>query len=494
MRLPEFWMGDEASFEAFVRSHILFSRVLADPSSLPSKFKLFSDGDDEDEMSLTDYLAKRMTAVDGSVGILNISGPLTSDADPFSLLFGAVPYPAVISALDRLASLEDVQSILLNVSSNGGDAVGLDEVSQKIRLVNAQKPVVSWSGSRTLSAGYWLSSSAREAYGSRMAEFGSIGVIATHTSMARMLKDEGLDVTVVRAGKYKALGHPAEKLSEEGFDLMKEKVGKLYGFFVDHVADRRGLSVGSKGSWAEGKTFFGEEAKSVGLIDDVLSLTDVISRLKTTYQPKEQSMPKHIVMSAQAAAAVASGASLEQVPHEEIEIAEQEGSQEPLQASHDSGQALAQDEPGEAQVEQLQAAVTSPAETQMVEFLRAELASVRKENVRLSVELKEAEQRVEAAAGAEQLLRPIAIEATQRMMIGLNQTPMDMTSFSASVVAEQYSKVKSTFEKTFVTGRQSLLPEQAQSVGSPVSPAVARQLGITPKERSTLGTHPTWGR
>lgn len=480
MRIPEFWLGDEASFQSLLQSYLMFQDRFPHEIALP-KAKV---EEDEEGQSLLDLFTGSISAVDGDVGIININGPLVSDADFWALMMGAVPYPAIDRVLEKFSESDEIQSILLNIGTSGGDAVGVDETANKIRLVSRSKPVTAWSGSRALSAGYWLGSAADRLYGTRMAEFGSIGVVTTHTSVSRMLKERGVDVTVVRAGKYKALGHPAEKLSDEGLELLKEKSDKLYGFFVDHVASARGLKTSAKDSWAEGRTFFGDEALSIGLVDGVKSLRDVVQGLNDSRKPKELTMPKQVYLSQEAAAAVASGVSLEQVPHEEVEV----DSEAEISAAASEPMAA---ETVATPAEQV-AAVLEPAksESELVSFLRSELAVERQQVSELKQKLAHIETSLASAQASEDQLLPIVIEATQRMMVGLNQTPMDMAELPASVVATQYSKVKAAFESRFRVGRQSL---ESKEVHSDVPKGVAaRQLGITPKDKGTLGSHPAW--
>lgn len=479
MRLPEFWIGDEASFEEILRSYLMFIE-----SPTPPARKLFAEDGDDDEapLSITEYIADSMMTRDGSVGIVNVNGPLVSSADFWAALLGFAPYPSIDMALDKFVADDSVESILLNMGTSGGDSVGIDETANKIRLADASKPVYSWSGSRSLSAGYWLSAAARQIYGTRMAEHGSIGVISTHTSMARMLKDKGLDVTVVRAGKYKALGHPAEQLSDEAKKIMEEKVGKLYGFFLDHVAERRGLSMSAKDSWAEGRTFFGDEAVSAGLVDSLVSLKDTVSRLNAQSLSEERSMPKQVILSEQAAAAVASGVSLEQVPHEETEL--------------EAGDPPAVDpeviEPpvGAAAPE---AVAAEPANAEIVSYLRSELSEERKKTAELERELIEATTQLKIAEAATGALLPIAVEWTRRLMVGLGHTPLDMAGFSTDMIVLQHERARAAFDEKFKIGRQSLDSLQTQPAVK-VSSADARKAGLTVKTgKSTVGTHPAWG-
>lgn len=194
-------------------------------------------------------------------------------------------------------------------------------------------------------------------------------------------------------------------------------------------------------------------------------------------------MPKQVYLSQEAAAAVASGVSLESVPHEEVEVEEPEASTESV-----SGEASPSVLEGH---EVIAAQASAPqAETELVTFLRQELTSERAKTVALEQKLALAETAMMNAKTAQDELLPVVIEATQRMMIGLNQTPMDMSDLPPSVVASQYAKVKAAFESTYRVGRQSL--ESQDTHREVPRMTVARQLGITEKKTSTIGSHPTW--
>ena len=51
---------------------------------------------------------------------------------------------------------------------------------------------------------------------------------------------EGIAVTVIRAGKYKALADPNEPLSKAAEAQIQAMVDAAYGVFVDHVSAMRG--------------------------------------------------------------------------------------------------------------------------------------------------------------------------------------------------------------------------------------------------------------
>lgn len=473
MRIPEFWAGDEASLHSLLQTYMLLRNSAVTPGPLAAmlaKLRLEDDGEDED-VPIDELLADRISRVSGGVGVITLNGPMLSESNFWALLFGGVSYPAISVALDRFVANDEVSSVLLNVGTSGGDAVGIDEASQKIQQTDLVKPVYAWSGSRALSAGYWLGAAARKVYGSKMAEFGSVGVVSTHVSIARQLKEDGIDVTVVRAGEYKALGHPAEELSKKGLAELVKKTEQLNDFFLGHIAERRGLSINNKEQWAEGKTFFADEAYKIGLIDGVVSLKDVLSNLSDSHKLRERSMPKKIVMTEQAAAAVAAGVALEQVEHEEIEVAAEESDAASFTAAEELAPII----------------MTAHEDTELVSFLKQELEVERNKCLAAERQVIELKAQLSAAQTAESLLLPIVIEASQRMQVGLNQTPMELADLPATVVATHYSNVKSAFERTFTVGRKSLDSEKASPEVS--SDSIARGIGITPKT-SSVGSHP----
>jgi len=169
------------------------------------------------------------------------------------------------------------------------------------------------------------------------------------------------------------------------------------------------------------------------------------------------------------------------VPHEEIEIEEPEASAEPTLT-----------EPAVKVAEPIFPAAPAVTETELVTYLRQELAAERVKLHDLEQRHAASEAALTTAVAAQDQLLPLVIEATQRMQIGLNQTPLEMGDLPVSVVVAQHAKVKAAFDSTFRVGRTSL--DSAETHQDVPRMTVARQLGITPKDKGSVGSHPTWGR
>ncbi|MBK9580342.1 MAG: S49 family peptidase, partial [Fibrobacteres bacterium] len=90
------------------------------------------------------------------------------------------------------------------------------------------------------SAAYWLGCSAGRVYSGKAALVGSIGVKATFKEYSKANEMEGVTVTVIRAGKYKALADSNEPLTKAGEAQIQAMADASYEVSVDHVAEMRG--------------------------------------------------------------------------------------------------------------------------------------------------------------------------------------------------------------------------------------------------------------
>lgn len=456
---------------------------------------------DEDE--LLDELVDAIYQTQDNVAVLTISGPMTNQDSIWNLFFGMVSYNTVSAALNRALEDESITDIVLNLSTTGGDAEGIGSVAENIRIADKQKPVYAFSGTKALSAGYWMAASTRQIYGTPMSEWGSIGVIVTHVSRHRMLKERGFDVTVFRGGKLKALGHPAEKLSDKAKKYFQEKAEKLYDFFLREISgERPSLKIEDKETWAEGRVFFAEDAQQVGLIDSVTTFNDLISSLVrvedenggvagapgTVGLNDGETTMKKIVLDPSALAQLASGVPLDQLKHkiEDASDASASGTSDGSNGSQASADGSGDGEPqssadadnGADGQEPASNGSGSASDSSVVSFLREELANARQELASVTAEnirLKGENDRLDSDVKS---LREVAVDAIERLHVYLGQTPVDMSSLSSEALSAQYSSANRAFHERFKVGRVSA---SAEEVDTSDVRAAARKIGLVPK-------------
>lgn len=449
IQIPENWFGTTQGLWRLFEANAMYRES---PVSFPPK--LMDDDDDDEEPS-----SSPLIQVQDGVALLSISGPLTSKESWLDEWFGITSYPAIHRALGELVEryeAGDIHSVIQVYSTPGGDANGINGLTESMQAAKAAIPgMIGYTGSTALSAGYWLASINDTLRVDSMGEVGSIGVVSVAKTLHRMLKEEGIDVEVVRSGKYKALLSPYEPLSEAGLREVEQKGAQLHGFFIDHITRQRPQLASRRTSeWAEGQTFFGQQAIDLGLADGpTTTLNALVNRLIDEHNASSSSysfstlrgtdpMAKKIVVSSpEEQAKLAAGVDLSQIQHTEVDEGEDPTPVEPTPS-----------DPADLDVK-AQAELSAPtAESDLVTFLRGELAQSRTELMAKELELA----KLKDQAQSETVLGPIVIEAIHRLQVGLRQTPTVLNGLPAATLAAQYRETKAQFEATFPVGRRAL--------------------------------------
>jgi len=276
------WAGDYTSFLEYLEV-----KARMDQAPLDAELQARSYYQEQDEVEEQYQGYGYMVETYGSVASVSIRGPLITQSSWMSRMFGATGYDEVQNAVSAAAMEPGIDQILLDIDSPGGSVAGVAETGSVIRHIDANvMPVSAFTSGTMASAAYWIGSSAREVHATEMASIGSIGVIAVHQEYSKAMEKEGVKPTVFTAGEYKGIGNPYEPLSESDKEYIQGKVDTSYGFFVDAVADNRGLTTNYvRENSANGKDFYAQEAMEVGLIDRVNSFQDVVKLLDSSHNP-----------------------------------------------------------------------------------------------------------------------------------------------------------------------------------------------------------------
>lgn len=241
-----------------------------------------TDGEDDDR-------PPRLLSVDSGIATITISGPLVNSDSPYLEYYGVTAYQEIREAILAAANDPEVKQVLLSLDSGGGAVTGCDDTAKLIRLINDKvKPVTTYADTMC-SAAYWLGCSAGNVYATKSSLVGSIGIISTFKEYSEQNKAEGVTVTVLRAGKHKALANQNEKLSAEARAQIQKLLDASYTVFVEHVTAMRGgtYEMNDK-TRADGQEFIGQAAVDVGLVDQTTTFDALITKLKAKIVASEQ--------------------------------------------------------------------------------------------------------------------------------------------------------------------------------------------------------------
>lgn len=215
----------------------------------------------------------------GTNAIIPVQGPLSYKYDFWSWLMDGCSYTGIMHKLKMAEASEQVSQIVLMLDTPGGEVMGCRMAAEAIR--NCKKPVVGYIDPEAASAGLWLASQCSKLTSMRDGWVGSLGVQTMAVSYAKMYEEAGIDCKVIRSAisPNKNMGMPCEPMSEEALEDRQARVDKWGEIFLADVAKGRGVDRDyALANFGGGKMLDADEALSVGLIDAIGSVEDVLAK------------------------------------------------------------------------------------------------------------------------------------------------------------------------------------------------------------------------
>ncbi|MGB9700623.1 MAG: signal peptide peptidase SppA [Thermodesulfobacteriota bacterium] len=183
----------------------------------------------------------------------------------------------VIEKLIKFRKNEKIKAIVLRIDSPGGAVGPAQEIYTEIKKVQREKKVLASVGSTAASGGYYIACAAEKIVANPGSITGSIGVIAETLNVEELLRKIGLRPTVIKSGKHKDIGSPTRPMTEEERKLLQEVLDNVHEQFIRAVAEGRQMPIEKVRPLADGRIFTGDQAKTLGLVDELGNLEDTIS-------------------------------------------------------------------------------------------------------------------------------------------------------------------------------------------------------------------------
>jgi len=189
------------------------------------------------------------------------------------------PQP-VVEKLVKFRKNEQVKAVVLRIDSPGGGVGPAQEIYGEIKKVRREKKVLVSMGSVAASGGYYIACAADRIVANPGSITGSIGVIMESLNVEELMQKLGVQAMVVKSGRHKDIGSPARKMTEEEKKLLQDVLDNVHEQFIQAVAEGRKLPVEQVRKLADGRIFSGDQAKGLGLVDDLGNLEDTLAVAK----------------------------------------------------------------------------------------------------------------------------------------------------------------------------------------------------------------------
>lgn len=183
-----------------------------------------------------------------------------------------------IRQLKKFSKRSSVKAIVVYVNSPGGGVVPSHEIYQQVKEISSKKklPVVISMGSVAASGGYYIACGGSRIMANPGTITGSIGVISQFANIQALLQKIGIETQTIKSGKFKDIGSPTRKMSDEEIATLQSTINDVYSQFVDVVAENRKLAKDSVLKLADGRIYSGAQAYQLGLVDTLGTLHDAI--------------------------------------------------------------------------------------------------------------------------------------------------------------------------------------------------------------------------
>lgn len=196
------------------------------------------------------------TDEDDHIARITVNGLITSDA-------------ARLRTIEKLIDNERVKAVIVNINSGGGTTAGGEELFDALGRLRAEKPVAAVINEVGASAAYMTAIASDRIFARRLSIVGSIGVLMQHVNAGRLLDTLGIEFDKVQTGPLKAEPDFDEPLAGAPRASLQALVDDSYEWFVDIVAERRGMSRATTLELADGRIVTGRMALDNGLIDAI---------------------------------------------------------------------------------------------------------------------------------------------------------------------------------------------------------------------------------
>lgn len=178
--------------------------------------------------------------------------------------------------LRKLTDDEDVKAVVLRINSPGGSATASDVILREVQLLREKKPVIISMGDVAASGGYWIATGGNRIFAQENTITGSIGVFGLLFNLQQIAKKNGITWDVVKTANLADLDTANRPKTAKELGVYQEFVNQIYEKFLDKVAKSRNLPKEKVAQIAQGRVWSGEDAKNLGLVDQLGGLEAAI--------------------------------------------------------------------------------------------------------------------------------------------------------------------------------------------------------------------------
>jgi protease-4 len=206
-------------------------------------------------------------AQNANVAVITAEGDVSRDGD-------GIASQKICRLFQKVRNNTAIKTVVFRINSPGGSALASEEIWREVFLTNKLKKVIVSMGDVAASGGYYIATPATRIFAEATTITGSIGVFGMIPYTGKMFENKlGINFDRVGTNSHAVLSLN-KKLTPEELARIQGEVDVIYRQFLKRVSEGRRLSLERVMQIARGRVWTGEDALSIGLVDEVGSLQD----------------------------------------------------------------------------------------------------------------------------------------------------------------------------------------------------------------------------
>ena len=216
------------------------------------------------------------------VAVINAVGVINSGTSGFDPVNGAVVgSDSLVEYIREARADRSIRAIVLRIDSPGGSSTASDVIWRELSISRENsRPLIVSMSDLAASGGYFIALAGDAIVAQPGTLTGSIGVYTGKFVTTGSLEKLGANIEAVSRGKHAEMSSPDRRFSPDERQKIGESMQAVYDQFVERTAAARHMPPEKVDEVAQGRVWTGEQARQLGLVDELGGLYTAIGLAK----------------------------------------------------------------------------------------------------------------------------------------------------------------------------------------------------------------------
>ncbi len=216
------------------------------------------------------------------VAVINAVGVINSGRSGYDPLNGAVVgSDSLVEYIREARADRSIRAIVLRVDSPGGSSTASDVIWRELSISRERsRPLIVSMSDLAASGGYYIALAGDAIVAQPGTLTGSIGVYTGKFVTTGSLEKLGANVESISRGKQAEIYSPDRRFTADERKKITESMQSVYDQFVERTAAARQMPPEKVDEVAQGRVWTGEQARQLGLVDELGGLYTAIGLAK----------------------------------------------------------------------------------------------------------------------------------------------------------------------------------------------------------------------